>query len=414
MSETTTPQPLAATPPGETSAAREAAVTALLLRLPALLGAASDIQGALDRVAEALTPLLPFTHADVCLHDGPEWSVSYEVGISTHWSARRTRLDCSPIRSVLDGSVPLMVSANALLDPRQIFAGACCEPIFAHQLRSRVHVALRSGGQVIGALSVSHREADHFEAADVALIQRLAAPLAPVFHALHGAAELRQQAHGRSQTQASEEWLRQGSLQLTQALEQARQRIGMDLHDQTLADLTRLLRELEGAGPPPSREALAQALAQSIDDLRCIIDRTAPKLLDLFGFHHAVRDHLERATEGERIQILVEDLTAGAPDRLPGETRTALYRIVQEAINNAARHARAERIEVHVTLAAENTLCVSVDDDGQGLANAGTRQSGLVHMRTRARLIGATLDIFEHVGTRVAVRLALPPREIAA
>ncbi|WP_204352855.1 GAF domain-containing sensor histidine kinase [Salinicola peritrichatus] len=377
----------------------------VLMRIPALLAEQCEIQAALEAMTEQLGQFIPFTHADVCLLDTPGWAVSYEVGISTYWSERRTRVDCAPIRDVLQGTTRLMVSGDAVTDPRQIFPGACNEPILQHHLRSRISVALYSMGQVIGALSISHRDAERYDTACVALVCRLAELVAPTFLALHIAGNLRQISRIRAENHAREEGLRQGSLQLTQALEWERQRIGMDLHDQTLADLTRLRRELESGEAPPSREMLDQRLARCIDDLRCIIDMTAPKLLELFGFLHAVRDHLERATEGDGIDIEIVDTTDGAPDRLAETTRTALYRIVQEAINNATRHAHAERIEVRVAHDPSGALHIVVHDNGRGLCGARGRQSGMLHMRTRAQLIGAELDIFDQDGTCVAITL---------
>jgi len=375
------------------------------MRIPARLNQERSIQSALDAVAEDIARLVPFTHADLCLFDTPGWVVSYEVGISTYWSDRRTRLDCSPVRDVLIGKFPHMLADNAMKDLRQTFVGACCEPIFIHGLRSRVHVPLYGMGHVIGTLNISHHEANRYTLATVVLAARLAGLLAPAFQSLHIDANLRQMRRIRTETQAREEGLRRGSLQLTQALEQEHQRIGMDLHDQTLADLTRLLRELEGEGAPPSREVLGQRLAHCIDDLRNIIETASPKLLDLFGFVHAVRDHLERAAESDGLEVDIIDATDGAPDQLPSTVRTALYRIVQEAINNAARHARAERIWVNVMRDFGGALWVTVKDNGRGLGCGHARSCGMEHMRTRARLIAAELDVFDEEGTCVSITL---------
>merc|ERR1711969_87227 len=156
--------------------------------------------------------------------------------------------------------------------------------------------------------------------------------LSPYFHALRTAERAQQAALVRAEAQARKEGLRQGALELTQALEQERQRIGMDLHDQTLADLSRLLREGTSEGPPPRRDVLAGQLSDCIRDLRRIIDTAVPTLLELFGFAHAVRVHLERAVGDGAAEIEVIDRTEGAPDGLDATTRTALYRITQEAI----------------------------------------------------------------------------------
>ncbi|WP_372922066.1 sensor histidine kinase, partial [Roseovarius sp.] len=193
-------------------------------------------------------------------------------------------------------------------------------------------------------------------------------------------------------------------LELTQTLEQERQRIGMDLHDQTLADLTRLLRQVTGGGIL-SREELTQRVSETIGDLRRIIDMAVPTLLDLFGFAHAIRVHLERAVGDEPIEIDVVDGTDGALDKLDPTVRSALYRITQEAINNAARHSGACHIDVIVEPMGATGLLLTVRDDGCGMPAELHRNSGLTHMRTRARLISAELDILNDHGCTLRVML---------
>lgn len=367
-----------------------------------------EIQSALAAVAGEIGEMLPFTHADICLHDSPGWTVTYEVGIQTRWSRKRTRLLNSPVRDLLTGKVDMMLTPNAMQDGRFTYPGARCEPIFQHELRSRVHVPMKVMGRTIGSLNISHSVEGLYDQDTVALARNIADMLSPYFHALRTAERAQQAALVRAEAQAREEGLRQGALELTQALEQERQRIGMDLHDQTLADLSRLLREVTSEGPPPRRDVLAGQLSDCIRDLRRIIDTAVPTLLELFGFAHAVRVHLERAVGDGAVEIEVIDRTEGAPDGLDATTRTALYRITQEAINNAARHAGAGRIGVEIAEEPRG-LVVVVRDDGRGIDPGGSgRQSGLAHMRTRARLISAELSVVPDGGTLVEIAL---PRE---
>ncbi len=375
------------------------------LRISGHLAGEIEPRAALAAVAAEIAEIIPFTHADICLHDSPGWVVSYEVGIQTRWSRKRTRVQNAPIRDLLTGKVDVMLASNAMEDPRYTFPGACCEPIINHRLRSRVNVPMKVMGQVIGTLNISHSIEGLYDAAELAESQTLANVLAPYFHALHASEKAQQAVKVRAEAQAREEGLRQGALELTQALESERQRIGMDLHDQTLADLTRLLRAVSGDAPLPDRAALAGRISDCIDDLRRIIDTAVPTLLELFGFAHAVRVHLERAVGPDPVEIDVHDATDGAPDRLDPTTRTALFRIAQEAINNAARHARASHILVRITRDANERLCVTIADNGRGLDPLEGRHSGVAHMRTRADLIGAELEIMADEGTCVAVTL---------
>ncbi len=391
---------------GTLSAKPEPAGNDIFTRISGHMMVEAEIQSALGAIAGEIAALIPFTHADICLTDSPGWTVSYEVGILTSWSRKRTRIQNSPVRDLLTGRIEAMLTEDAIHDPRYTFSGARCEPIFQHKLRSRVNVPMTVMGRVIGTLNISHSTRGLYDEATVSKARFLADILAPYFHALHTSEKAQQVARVRAEAQAREEGLRQGALDLTQELERERQRIGMDLHDQTLADLTRLLRDLTTKGPEPDRHALAEQLGHCIDDLRRIIDTAMPTLLELFGFSHAIRVHLERATRHSAVTVGVEDLTQNTADRLDTTTRIALFRIAQEAINNAARHSGASRIAVIIDRDPADRLCLSVQDNGCGLSSAPDgHRSGLSHMRTRARLIDADLEILESAGTRIVVTL---------
>lgn len=376
----------------------------VFLRISAHLAERTDIASALEAVADEIAEVIPFTHADLCLKDRPGWLSSYEVGIQTRWSRARTRVEASPIRDLITGKCDFMLCENAMQDPRQTYQGACSEPILNHQLRSRVHVLMKVMGQPIGTLNISHSTPGLYDHKTVQRAQHVADVLSPYFHALHTAEQAQRATQVRQEAQAREEGLRRGALELTQTLEQERQRIGMDLHDQTLADLTRLLREITDDAAPES-EHLAHRIEEIIGDLRRIIDMAVPTLLDLFGFVHAVQVHLERAVGSLQIEVVVTDTTDGAPDRLDPTVRTALFRIAQEAINNAARHSGASRIEVRIELMERLGLVLTVRDNGCGIPPELHRTSGLDHMRTRARLISADLDLLDERGCTLRVML---------
>ncbi|MCV6592695.1 MAG: ATP-binding protein [Silicimonas sp.] len=379
----------------------------VFLRISAHLAERADIASALKAVADEIGEVIPFTHADLCLKDRPGWLTSYEVGIRTRWSRAQTRLSASPIRDLLTGKCEFMLCQDAMTDPRQTFPGACSEPIFNHKMRSRVHVLMKVMGEPVGTLNISHSTPGFYSMETVRHAQHIADLLSPYCHALH-IAELAQRATLDGQeARAREERLRQGALELTQTLELEQQRIGMDLHDQTLADLTRLLRDVTGG--TPAQEVLAARISDTITDLRRIIDTARPTLLELFGFAHAIGVHLERAVGEAPVEIEVVDRSDNAPDRLDQTTQIALYRIAQEAINNAARHADARQISVRIDPLPPNGLALTIQDDGVGLPPDLIRQSGLANIRTRARLIGAGLDVSGDKGTTLRITLGGAP-----
>jgi len=382
-----------------------------LFRISRALAGRLDFLSAIQSVAREIARFLPYDHLDLCLlrHDGT-LSAAYETGIDTAWGRLgNASVQSSPIRDLLLGRFDHMLTGDAMRDPRFHYPGAFTAPIHDHGLRARVHVPLVVGGEIIGALSISSFRADDYGIPDVAAARQVADLISPYMFALREAERSRHAAIIEAEARAREEGLRQGALNLTEALEQERQRIGMDLHDQTLADLSRLMRDLSRPGSVDA-EAILSRLDDCVADLRRIIDTAVPSILDMFGFAHAVRVHLERAA-GEGTRIEVHDDSGGAPDMLDPVVRIALFRIVQEAINNAGRHARASRIGVRI--AGRPRLRVTIADDGCGLPEEirrGRRKGGMSHMRTRAQLIGAKLSVRSgRTGTSVSVSLGGTP-----
>jgi signal transduction histidine kinase len=150
-------------------------------------------------------------------------------------------------------------------------------------------------------------------------------------------------------------------------------------------------------------------------DLRQIIEEARPAVLQLFGFAQAVENHLDRSVRdsGLSIEWQIADDTVGAIDGLDRSVATALFRIVQEAINNAIRHAHAARISVRLRATARS-VGIDVQDDGTGIPAAARRTgSGIDNMRTRARLISARFEIArnkEGAGTTIHVTLPHHPQ----
>ncbi|MCX2721526.1 GAF domain-containing sensor histidine kinase [Roseibium salinum] len=385
-----------------------------LLRISSHLAGQVEIRAALRSVKTEIENLLPIDHLDVCLvDDNVTWNTSYEVGIRTRWSLSRTPVAISPVRSILFGETDYMLTDNAMEDERYTYEGALAQPIIKHKLRSRVNVAMKVLGRTVGALNCSSRTPGLYDEKTVERVRQIADVLAPYFYSLKANEKAKQAAIVRAEAQAREEGLRQGALELTRVLEQERQRIGMDLHDQTLADLTRIMRDLEKAETPDDKAHVIGSIQDCIQDLRRIIDTAVPTLLDLFGFAHALRIHLERAVEDADATILqVCDETDGRIDRLDPVTRIALYRIAQEGINNAARHSGADRISVTVRC-RKGQLKMVIEDNGLGLPggksgrHGGKATGGIAHMRTRARLITADFSVSGKDGTRITVKLPM-------
>lgn len=380
-----------------------------------------EFQPMIDAVSAEIQPILPHDHLDVSLllPDGRTHIAAYETGVSTDWgNIAQHPISHSPIRSLLLGEAPYILSADATQDERFIFPEAMNHPIFEAQLRSRLHVPLRVRGEIIGALSCSTHVANFYTEADVQHTQHVADLLASYLYALRQANEVKKLAINEAEMHAREEGLRQGALGLTEQLERERQRIGMDLHDQTLADLTRIHRRitrLQNLASPPQAELahLSQILLETMRELRRLIDAVKPTVLQLFGFEEGIEDLLISTVRdsGQPIQTRLTDHTQGLGNRLDEATQIGLFRIVQEALNNAIKHANTNQVDVVIQQQASH-LFLSIHDNGDGLTIRDTSQSsGLRNMYTRARLMAARLTVQPQPygqGTQVVVELPLP------
>ena len=381
-----------------------------------------DFQSMIEAVSEEIRFILPHDHLDVSLLlDDDHHLSAYETGLHTAWSdfaIHPLEIARSPIRSLLLGVEPYILSDDAMVDERFQFPGALNTPIFDARLRSRLHVPLRARGEVIGALSCSTHLAHFYTLDDVRHTQHVADLLASYLYALRQTEQAKQLAIAEAQIRAREEGLRLGVLRLTQELENERQRIGMDLHDQTLADMTRLHRrlarlQLQDSVPATELAPVAQALHESMQELRLIIDAVKPTILQLFGFVEGLEDLLLRSVRNSGLAIVTQlrDDTDGLANDLAEPQKIALFRIIQEAVNNAIKHAVPHAIIVEITATASD-LCLTILDDGLGLDSASRLETGgIKNMQIRAQLLSAQVHIDKGrngKGTCVQVCLPLP------
>ncbi|MCY6383713.1 GAF domain-containing sensor histidine kinase [Hoeflea prorocentri] len=398
----------------------------MLMRLRAISRAIAgplDYDLVLENFAKEMQKILPHNHLDIVLLHGAGMQVCYEAGISTAWtdSAKTLRPTAtSPIRDLLLGRVDKIVSADAQTDRRFLFLGADNQPIFDADLRSRIIVPLTIKGRIIGSLALSSHQIGQYTEEMCDRAQAAADLLAPYLFALEEGRRAREAAVAQAEAQGREEALRLGVQRLTEGIERERQRLAMDLHDQTLADLARLVRRLgrlRREVPPDLGElvTIETDLGRALDDLRSIVENMRPGVLQLFGFSDAVEAQLDRAVSarGRKPETSVRDLTGGAVDALPETVRTALFRIAQEAVTNAVKHADASQITVEIS-SAPSSIVVVIEDDGVGIdPQALSSSGGLDNIRTRARLISAHVEFGSTPGegTRISVKLPVTPAD---
>jgi signal transduction histidine kinase len=397
-----------------------AALVERLLAISRALAGHIDPGEAFRATAAEIGTIIPHDHMDVAiLLDEGRQHVCYEAGFHTSWSTLARNplpVDVSPVRSVLRGELPYLLTADALEDPRFHFDGAIDEPIYSAGLRSRIIVPLRARGDIVGALNVSRHERDCYTIRDLAVAQHCADLIAPYIYALIQSEEARRAMLAESEARNRKELLRVGAARLTEGMERERRRIAMDLHDQTLADLSRIVRQVaalhrQGVARPAQLADLEHEIVNCLTELRHIVDDMRPGVLELFGLRDAIEAHLNRSVSraSPPIAVHIRDQSDGIADMLPERIRTALYRIAQEAINNSVRHAEPSRIDVAL-LAVGPMLRITVTDDGSGYSGVEPEEGGGIgHMHTRAALIGANLRVepAPERGTRVSVEIAL-------
>ncbi len=189
---------------------------------------------------------------------------------------------------------------------------------------------------------------------------------------------------------------------VVEAQELERRRLARELHDETGQALTSILLGLrsleESAAEPDSHHAavaeLRELVVTTLQDVRNLAVELRPKALDDFGLVAAV----DRLTSGfsEQTGIDVDFESRLGDDRLPGEIETALYRIVQEALTNIVKHARAQHVSI-LLLRKPASAAVVIEDDGTGFAQPASSGDGsglgLVGMRERVRLLDGRFEI---------------------
>lgn len=203
--------------------------------------------------------------------------------------------------------------------------------------------------------------------------------------------------------------------------EEERRRLAREIHDelgQLLTGLSLNLQLCQDAlprKPQVAHDYLAKAKAlvrHTIEQSHRIIADLRPTVLDDYGLLPALQEELSQRLAPLNIEAHLE--TEGDLERLPSDVATAAFRIVQEAITNVIRHARARQVHVRL-VQSEQGLRVTVDDDGMGLPEGqlrcanGHQGLGILGMQERARSLGGWLKVCarEPRGTRVELWLPL-------
>ena len=188
-----------------------------------------------------------------------------------------------------------------------------------------------------------------------------------------------------------------GTEKLLEGAEEERRRIAMDLHDQSLSDLSSILRGLQSLAMTDDdtnrrvkAEDLMHELSNAISNLRDIMNNLHPQALEILGLGAALESHLSDHCNSDDLPVYNLHITPPAYSlRIGRIQRLAIYRIAIEAIQNVIKHAKASRYEVNLDV-CEGKLLFSVEDNGCGMPEDNpTKGRGLNNIRERAKAIGA-------------------------
>ena len=219
-------------------------------------------------------------------------------------------------------------------------------------------------------------------------------------------------------SEEAERQMRELSQQVVQAQEEERRNLSRELHDHVAQVLTGLRMALGGIERASGDSRVAGAVAECrtlVDDMfRTVRDLALglrPSMLDDFGLQPAVEWHVRDFSRRCAVDVALK--MDGDFALLPDKHRTCVYRVIQEALTNCARHAQASTISVDVT-SRDGQLRVEVTDDGVGLdPSSGRRGLGLRGIEERVKELRGTLAIAQRAskGTTLTVVLPVPAVE---
>jgi two-component system sensor histidine kinase DegS len=214
---------------------------------------------------------------------------------------------------------------------------------------------------------------------------------------------------------------RDASRQVFQIIEEERMRIARDMHDgpaQSMANLVlqaEILERLLDRNPKQLVTELAEfknSVRNALEETRQLIFDLRPMTLDDLGLVPTLRKFIKEY--GDRYGLATRFNVVGQERRLPGNTEGVLFRIIQEALTNVHKHARAKMAEVTMNLQSSR-VSVTIKDDGQGFDVARTEANlhknknlGLLSMRERAELEKGTLEIRSQPGRGTEVKVEIP------
>lgn len=320
---------------------------------------------------------------------------------------------------MLDGSCGGVMETGQIIVVPDLsrYRGRRAASLQREKLHTLVHIPLVAKGCKLGSICVGTRNRREFDEEDQELLTALGNQMAVAVENARLYAEVQHKEQLRGELLNK----------VINAQEDERKRIARELHDETSQTLAALLYKVEEtmeldrndqAEVDVKLTRMHNLVTHTLDGVHKLIFALRPTMLDHLGLVPAIRWFAQSRLEPTGIQVTITETTTG--HRLPAEVETALFRVVQEAINNIARHSGARNVKILFHLEAETTT-INVEDDGLGFdmvevtLSPNTRRGlGLLGMQERIELLGGSMEISTAPGYGTSLCMHIPNQKQGA
>ncbi|MGB6943811.1 MAG: sensor histidine kinase [Bryobacteraceae bacterium] len=209
--------------------------------------------------------------------------------------------------------------------------------------------------------------------------------------------------------------LKELSARLVQAQEEERRSLSRELHDEVGQSLSAVLIELRNLSTGLTVRSEEQS-RRHVETIKGLVENTVgvvrnmalllrPSMLDDLGLIPALKWQARESSKSTSMDVTVAaELDS---DELPDEYKTCIYRVVQEALHNCARHSHASSVRIRVEQAPDRLL-LNIQDDGRGFDVLHTKGLGLLGMQERVTRLGGTCQIHSRPGSGTTLSVELP------
>ena len=319
---------------------------------------------------------------------------------------------------IMDGSCGGVIDSQQLIvvPDVQRYRSQRARAIQEEQLSTLVHVPLVAHGCSLGSMCIGTRQAREFDAHEQDLLTAIGNQIAVAVENARLYAELHHKERMRG------ELLRK----VITAQEEERKRIARELHDEISQNLTALIFAAEEATDVTQAEEIAHLLdtmrgvaQRTLDGVHKLIFDLRPALLDHLGLMPALRWLAKSRLEPAGVRVFIKETCPRGRNvvdacRLPPETETALFRVVQEAVTNIVRHAMARTVRLTFNMHPDRVV-IRIEDDGAGfdalelsLTPDSGRGLGLIGMQERIELVGGSFDLDTAPGQGTRIQIEAP------